>query len=76
MLRMANEMFEQRELSENFKLGLIKLIRKKGDAHKVEDWRPITLLNCGYKIISGVVAKRLEKYLPKIIGRAQKGFLK
>ncbi len=76
MLKMANETFEKGELSENFKLGLIKLIPKKGDAHKVEDWRPITLLNCGYKIISGVVAKRLEKYLPKIIGRAQKGFLK
>jgi hypothetical protein len=76
MLKMARETFDQGELSENFKLGLIKLIPKKGDAHKVEDWRPITLLNCGYKIISGVVAKRLEKYLPKIIGRAQKGFLK
>jgi hypothetical protein len=76
MLRMANETFERGELTEKFKMGLIKLIPKKGDANKVEDWRPITLLNCGYKIISGVVAKRLEKYLPKIIGRAQKDFLK
>jgi hypothetical protein len=57
-------------------MGLIKIIPKKGNAHKIGDWRPITLLCCGYKIISGVVAKRLEKYLMKIIGRAQKGFLK
>jgi hypothetical protein len=42
----------------------------------VEDWRPITLLPTSYKIISGVVATRLEKTLPHIIGRAQKGFLK
>jgi hypothetical protein len=46
------------------------------EASKVGDWRPITLLCCGYKIISGIVAKRLEKYLEKIIGRAQKGFMK
>jgi hypothetical protein len=76
MLKMTNETFREGELRETFKMGLIKLIPKKGDARKIEDWRPITLLNCGYKIVSGVVANRLEKFLPKIIGRAQKGFLK
>jgi hypothetical protein len=70
MVKMTNESFADGELSENFKLGLIKLIPKKGNAHRVQDWRPITLLNCGYKIVSGVVARRLEKFLPKIIGRA------
>jgi len=34
------------------------------------------LLCCGYKLISGVVASRLEKYLGKLIGRAQKGFIR
>jgi len=76
MLKMTRETFETGELMETFKMGLIKLIPKKGNAHKVGDWRPITLLCCGYKLVSGVVAKRLEKYLMKIIGRAQKGFLK
>ena len=33
------------------------------------------LLCCGYKLISGVVAGRFEKYLKKNIGRGQKGFL-
>jgi hypothetical protein len=56
--------------------GLIKLIPKGKDSKRVEDWRPITLLPTSYKIISGVVATRLEKTLPHIIGRAQKGFLK
>jgi hypothetical protein len=76
MLKMVNEIFRAGELPETFKLGLIKVIPKKGNAKKVEDWRPITLLCCGYKIISGVVAVRLEKFLMKIIGRAQKGFHK
>ncbi len=39
------------------------------------DRRPITLLCCGYKLISGIVANRLGKYLNKIIGRSQKGFM-
>jgi hypothetical protein len=76
MLFMVNETFENGELMESFKLGVIKIIPKKGNAGKIEDWRPITLLCCGYKIISGIVAMRLEKYLTKIIGRAQKGFMK
>jgi hypothetical protein len=76
MLKMTRETFDTGELTETFKMGLIKLIPKKDNAQKVGDWRPITLLCCGYKLLSGVVAKRLEKYLMKIIKRAQKGFLK
>ena len=76
MERMANESFRIGQLPETFRIGLIKLIPKKGNSEKIEDWRPITLLSCGYKIISGVVAGRLEKYLKKITGRAQKGFLR
>ena len=76
MKRYADECFATGELSDTFKMGLIKIIPKKGNAEKVGDWRPITLLCCGYKIISGVIANRLEKFLMKIIGRAQKGFLR
>jgi exonuclease III len=75
MLKMIQETFTDGELMETFKMGLIKLIPKKGNANKVGDWRPITLLCCGYKIISGIVSNRLGKYLPKIIGRSQKGFM-
>jgi hypothetical protein len=75
MLKMIQETFETGELMETFKMGLIKLIQKKGDANKVGDWRPITLLCCGYKLISGIVANRIGKYLPKLIGRSQKGFM-
>jgi hypothetical protein len=72
---MANESFERGDLIETFKLGLIKLIPKKGNAERVGDWRPITLLSCGYKLISGVIAARIERYMGKMVGRAQKGFV-
>jgi hypothetical protein len=74
--KMANAGFEQGLLSPTLRTGLIKLIPKGKNNSRVEDWRPITLLTTSYKIISGVVAGRLEIALPYIIGRGQKGFLK
>jgi len=74
IVKLANEGFANGELTSTFRTRLIKLIPKKGNAVKVGDWRPITLLCCGYKLISGIVAKRMEKYMQKIIGRSQNGF--
>ncbi len=76
MLKMTNDSFREGKLPETLRTGLIKLIPKGKNSTRVEDWRPITLLPTSYKIISGVIAGRLEKTLPHIIGRAQKGFLK
>jgi hypothetical protein len=50
MLKMINETFEEGELMESFKLGIIKVIPKKGNAERLGDWRPITLLCCGYTV--------------------------
>jgi hypothetical protein len=76
MTKGVNQCIREGEMSLNFRTGVIKLIPKKGDATKVEDWRPITLLSCSYKVFSGAVAARLEKVLPRLIGRGQKGFMK
>jgi hypothetical protein len=74
--KMANAGFEQGLLSPTLRTGLIKLIPKGKNNSRVEDWRPITLLTTSYKIISGVVAGRLEIALPYIIERGQKGLKK
>ena len=54
LVKCANESFDDGELCATFRTGLIKIIPKKGDAKNVEDWRPITLLCCGYKLINGM----------------------
>ena len=60
------------QLSANMKEGIISLINKTDyDLDKLENWRPITLLNVDYKIISKVIATRLKKVLEKIIGPYQ-----
>ncbi len=76
MLNMTRESFREGILTNTLRTGMLKLIPKGKNNTRVEDWRPISLLSTSYKIISRVVAARLEKTLPHIIGRSQKGFLK
>ena len=45
------------------------------DRQKVNNWRPISLLNVSYKIISTWVAERMKKVLSKIIHMDQTEFL-
>ena len=57
--------------------GIISLINKKDkDTSLLENLRPIWLLNVDYKILTKVIAKRLEKLLPKIINPDQTGYVK
>ena len=57
--------------------GVITCI-PKGDKPKqlLKNWRPISLLNVSYKILSACIATRIQKVLPKIIHHCQKGFIK
>jgi Reverse transcriptase (RNA-dependent DNA polymerase) len=50
------------------------LIPKKGDSTRLKNWRPISLLNCFYKVISRAINSRLKKISDYITSRAQKGF--
>ena len=49
---------------------------KNKDTLLLKNWRPITLLNIDYKIATKCMAKRLEKVLPMLIDRDQRGYVK
>ena len=53
--------------------ALMRLILKKQNASKISEYRPISLLNCDYKIIAGCVSNRLKNIFPKLISDCQKG---
>ena len=69
--------YNEGELSISQRRGVITLVPKEDSSlSDLSDWRPITLLNLDYKIASKVIAKRIERFLPKIIHSDQTGFVK
>lgn len=72
-----NYSFEIGALSVSQKRGIITLLPKKGKPTVyLKNWRPISLLNVDYKIITKVLANRMKKVLVDIIHHDQTGFLK
>lgn len=56
--------------------GYITLIPKIASPETANDYRPITLLNCCLKIVTKLLADRLQKLILKIVHRNQYGFIK
>lgn len=76
LVRSFKNSYKDNILSDSQKLGIITCLPKPGKQKEyMKNWRPITLLNVDYKIISGVIANRMKKYLNNIISDCQKGFV-
>ncbi len=72
-----NVAFESGKLSITQRLGIISVIPKKDkNPLYLKNWRPISLLNTDYKILTKSLANRLIQILDKIIDTDQTGFLK
>ncbi|KAJ8035265.1 hypothetical protein HOLleu_22431 [Holothuria leucospilota] len=71
LLRVFNEIFCTGRMSRSQRMGIITLIPKGGDKEDPANWRPITLLNSDYKILSKVLQVRLAKILPSVINEFQ-----
>jgi hypothetical protein len=64
-------------LSIDQRRGIINLIPKKDkDPRYLKNWRPISLLNTDYKIITKTLANRIKKVLPSVINPDQVAYLK
>ena len=76
MLKVARNIFLTSKLPKSQNYGTICLLPKQGkDKFYIENWRPLTLLSVGYKLISGVIAKRINDCLETIIHIDQNGFV-
>ena len=76
-LASINASYAKGLLSISQRRGLITLIPKKDKSLcYIKNWRPISLLNCDYKIAAKAIACRIKKVLPSVINSDQTGFLK
>lgn len=59
-----------------FNYGVISLLPKIKDTNKIQQYRPICLLNVVFKIFTKTLMFILERVMGKIINRCQCGFIK
>ena len=72
-----NEAYRLGELASSQKQAVITLIAKDGkDPFSLKNYRPISLLNVDYKILTKILAKRIKKVLNEIIMGDQVGYMK
>ena len=77
LVNSINYAFGKGQLSVIQRWEIIKLIPKKdAEPDLIKNWRPITLLNCDYKIAAKAIANRLKKVIPKLVNSDQTGFIK
>ena len=77
LLRVVNLNIIEGHLTNSFREGVMTLIPKPGKpTDTIKGWRPITLLNTDYKIVSAVIASRLKSVMSDLISPVQSAYLK
>ena len=72
-----NYSFNTGELSAEQRRAILTLLPKPNkDLRELKNWRPISLLNTDYKILTKLLANRLQKVIPKIVSEDQSGYIK
>jgi hypothetical protein len=74
--RLCFDFYEGNLNLESINMGHISLIPKVASPEGVNDFRPITLLNCVLKLVTKLLADRLQKVVMQIVHKNQYGFLK
>jgi hypothetical protein len=68
------KIWRDEKMPDDWKVGLIVPLFKKGDKMKCENYQGIMLLNVAYKVVSSIILEQLKQYLEEILGKYQCGF--
>lgn len=71
IVEIINEMKNGQILPEQLE-GIIVLVHKKSGNNSISSYRPISLLNVDYKILTRVLKERLNKVVPLVLSNEQK----
>ncbi|CAB4286403.1 unnamed protein product [Prunus armeniaca] len=75
VFRLVQSFFHSGKLPRQLNHTLITLIPKIPNPRNMKQWRPISLCNVIYKIISKILTNRLKTVLPQIISPHQSAFV-
>ena len=68
LYQVFKKIYETNELPEEMTRSYITIIPKgKADKILVKNYRPISLLNCDYKVISKILTDRIKQYMAKLV---------
>ncbi len=70
-----NESRHSGALPQSCMQGLISVLYKKKDREDPRNYRPITLLNCDYKILTRILTKRMNEAALQFVSPCQNGFV-
>ena len=74
VLRFLDEFHANGVFPRGCNASFLALIPKVSDPHLLNDYRPISLIGCMYKIVAKLLVKRMKKVMPSIINEAQSAF--
>lgn len=73
--RFLDEFYVNGRFPKGTNASFIALILKVLEPQNLNQYRPISLIGCIYKIVAKVLARRLKKVMPKIIDERQPAFI-
>lgn len=76
IIQLFHDFYEQKVDISRTNYGIFTLLPKVKDAGKIQQFRPICLLNCLYKLITKTLTLRLEHVADKLIHNTQTAFMK
>ena len=76
IIQLFDDFFRQKVDISRLNYDIISLLPKVKDANKIQQLRPICLLNCLYKLITKTLTLRLEVVADKLIHNTQTAFMK
>ncbi|XP_071694439.1 uncharacterized protein [Rutidosis leptorrhynchoides] len=76
LIEAINLFWEKGEFSKGCNASFVTLVPKKVDPIGLNDFRPISLISSYYKIVAKILANRLKRVIPNLIGFEQSAFIK
>ena len=68
LLLLFNLCFDDQHLPESMQISVTRLLyKKRGDIKDLKNWRPISLLNVDYKILSKAITLRLSRVMSSLV---------